>query len=149
MRARAQPWARVLGVSATLMVAGVAALLSGAVSGGILSTIVAVGVVATFVASAASAAAMTARWRTSLQLAHGSLIVRTPLGARAIPVRDGVGFVRWIDPRSMRPVMWVVDRQALVAPVSEWLEPLRVEAFAFAVGLQVLDLDDPPSSIVR
>jgi hypothetical protein len=64
-----------------------------------------------------------------------------------IPVREGVGFVRWIDPRSMRPVIWVVDRQSLVVPVSRWLPPLRVEAFAFAVGLRVVDLDDPPSVI--
>lgn len=149
MRASARPWARLLGVSATILVAGVAALLSGFVDQGILSTIVGVGVIIMFLTSAVSAAAVTARWRTSLQLARGSLIVRSPLGARAIPVREGVAFVRWIDPKSLRPVMWVVDRQALVVPVSEWLQPLRVEAFAFAVGLRVIDLDDPPSSIVR
>lgn len=149
MRASARPWARLLGISATLLAAGVAALLSGLVDQGILSTIVAVGVIVMFLVSATSAAAVTARWRTSLQLAHGSLIVRTPIGARAIAVREGVGFVRWIDSRSLRPVIWVVDRESLVVPVSEWLQPLRVEAFAYAVGLPVIDLDDPPSSIVR
>ena len=146
MRASARPWARLLGVSATLLVAGVALLLSDVVAPGALSSIVAVGVIVAFLATAASAAAMTARWRTSLQVAQGFLVVRTPLGAKAISIRDGVGFVRWLDPRSMRPVIWVVERQMLVVPVSERLHPLRVEAFALAMGMRVDDLDDPPSA---
>ena len=75
-----------------------------------------------------------------------NLVLRDPLGAREVPLRAELGFVRWLDDRTHRPVLWVVERGSLVAPLSPLLSPLQLEGFALALGLPVTDLDGPPSS---
>lgn len=149
VRATARPWPAWLLASAIVLVVGSMMLVTDVVAEGIPSTITAVLVIAAFAVMSGCAAAITFRWRTSLRCDGANLVVRDPLGARVVALSDDVHLTRWLDANTQKPVIWVVRGGALVAPVSPLLAPLRVEALAIAVGVRVVDLDDPPSSIVR
>ncbi len=149
VRATARPWPAWLLASAIVLVVGSMMLVTDAVAEGIPATITAVLVIAAFAVMSGCAAAITFRWRTSLRCDGANLVVRDPLGARVVALSDDVHLTRWLDANTHKPVIWVVRGGALVAPVSPLLAPLRVEALAIAVGVQVVDLDDPPSLIVR
>jgi len=132
-----------------VVVIGTALLLLDLVAVGIPTTVTGAVVLLAFVGAAACLAAITVRWRTSVRSDGANLVLRDPLGARVVPLHAELGFVRWLDPRTRKPVIWVAERGALVAPVSPMLSPLKLEGFALAVGLAVVDRDDPPPPAVH
>lgn len=147
VRATARPWPAWLLVSVVVLTVGSAMLVTDVVAAGALSAITATLVIAAFAVMSGCTAAITFRWRTSLRYDGANLVVRDPLGARVVVLSDNVYLSRWLDANTQKPVIWVVKNEELVAPVSPLLAPLRVEAFAIAVGVRVVDLDDPPSVI--
>lgn len=145
VRASARTWVRRLVVLGAVVGLGTAALLTDVVASGIPTAIAGALVLVAFAGVVACLAAITARWRTSVRSDGENLVLRDPLGARVVPMRPELGFVRWLDGRTHQPVLWLVDRESLVAPLSPLLSPLQLEGFAQALGLAVTDLDGPPS----
>ena len=145
VRARARRWVRWLVVLGTVVGLGTAAVITDVVASGILSTVVAALVLVAFAGVVVCLAAITVRWRTSVRSDGESLVLRDPLGARVVPLHTELGFVRWLDGRTHRPVLWLVERESLVAPLSPLLNSLQLEGFAHALGLPVTDLDGPPA----
>ncbi|MBA4247186.1 MAG: hypothetical protein C0444_02680 [Microbacterium sp.] len=145
VRGRAGRWVRGLIVAGTVVVAGSWGLLADVVAAGIPSIVVSLLVLAAFGVVALCVATITMRWRTSLRFDGVSLVVRDPLGARVVPLHEGLALGRWLDARN-RPVNWLLDDGRPLAPVSPDLDPVRLEAFAHRVGLAVVDLDGAPRS---
>ena len=145
VRARARGWVRWLVVLGVVVGAGTAALITDVVASGLPTAIAGAVVLVAFAGVVACVAAITVRWRTSVRSDGVNLVLRDPLGAREVPLRAELGFVRWLDGRTHRPVLWVVERGSLVAPLSPLLSPLQLEGFALALGLPVTDIDGPPS----
>ncbi|MEN9619932.1 MAG: hypothetical protein RL499_125 [Actinomycetota bacterium] len=102
VRARAGRWMHGLVVSAALVVAGSGALLAEGVAAGIPTIVVSGLVLASFAVLVVSLATITLRWRTSVRCDGFALVVRDPLGARVIPVHEGLalaaGSMRATDP---------------------------------------------------
>lgn len=149
VRATARPWPAWLLTSVIVLVGGSTMLVTDVVAPGIPSALTAVLVIAAFAVMSCCAAVITFRWRTSLRFDGANLVVRDPLGARVVALGVDVRLTRWLDAGTQKPVMWIVRGDALVAPVSPLLPPVQVEALAIAAGVPVVDLDDPPPSIVR
>lgn len=145
VRAPARRWVRRLVVLGTVVSLGTATLLTDVVAAGIPTAITGAVVLVAFAGVVACLAAITVRWRTSVRSDGENLVLRDPLGARVVPLHAELGVVRWLEPRTHQPVLWLVERGSLVAPLSPLLSPLQLEGFARALGLPVTDLDGPPS----
>ncbi len=145
VRAAARSWVRRLIMVGSVVVVGSAALIVDAVAPGIPTAVTGALVLVAFAAAVVSLAAITVRWRTSVRSDGRHLVLRDPLGVRVVPLRDSLGFLRWLDARTQQPVMWLSDRGALVAPLNPLLSPLKLEGFAHALGLPVVDVDAPPT----
>ncbi|MBX9470587.1 hypothetical protein [Microcella sp.] len=145
VRAPARRWVRWLVVLGTVVSLGTAALLTDMVASGIPTSIAGALVLVAFAGVVVCLAAITVRWRTSVRSDGESLVLRDPLGARVVPLSAELGFVRWLDGRTHRPVLWLVERGSLVAPLSPLLSPLQLEGFALALGIPVTDIDGPPT----
>ncbi|MBX9718234.1 MAG: hypothetical protein K2X36_05250, partial [Microbacteriaceae bacterium] len=59
------------------------------------------------------------------------------------PRREGLALGRWLDSRD-RPVHWLLDEGRPVVPLSPDLDPVDLEAFAYCVGLPMVNLDGAP-----
>lgn len=145
VRATARVWVRRLVVLGAVVGVGTAALITDAVASGIPTAIAGAAVLLAFAGVVGCLAAITVRWRTSVRSDGENLVLRDPLGARVVPLRSELGFVRWLDARTREPVLWLAERGSLVAPLSPLLSPLQLEGFAQALGLAVTDVDGPPS----
>ncbi len=145
VRASARRWVRLLVVLGAVVGLGTAALITDVVASGIPTAIAGAVVLVAFAGVVVCLAAVTVRWRTSVRSDGESLVLRDPLGARVVPLRVELGFVRWLDARTHQPVLWLAERGALVAPLSPLLSPLQLEGFAQALGITVSDVDGPPS----
>lgn len=145
VRATGRTWVRSLIVLAAVVALGAAGLIADIVAPGIATAITGAVMLAAFAGVVICLAAITVRWRTSVRCDGANLVLRDPLGARVVPLHAGLGIVRWLDPRTQKPVLWVADRGALLAPLSPLLSPLKLEGFAHALGLGVVDVDGPPS----
>ncbi len=145
VRAAAGGWARGLAGAAIVVALGAAALIADIVAPGIPTVIVGAVVLIAFATAVVCVATITVRWRTSVRSDGTSLVLRDPLGARVVPLHADLGLVRWLDARGRKPVVWVTDRGALLAPLSPLLSPLKLEGFAHAMGLAVVDVDGPPT----
>lgn len=145
VRAPARAWVWRLVVVGAVVVVGSAALIADLAAPGIATAMTGALVLVAFAGVVGCLAAITVRWRTSVRSDGANLVLRDPLGARVMPLHADLGFVRWLDERTHRPVMWVTERRGLVAPLSPMLSPLGLEGFAHAVGLSVVDVDVPPT----
>lgn len=145
VRASARAWVRRLVVLGAVVSLGTAVLIIDLVAPGIPSAIAGAVVLVAFAGVVVCLAAITVRWRTSVRSDGENLVLRDPLGASLVPLHDRLAFVRWLDPRTRKPVIWVVDQGALLAPISPIISPLQLEGFALALGLTVVDVDGPPS----
>lgn len=146
VRAGAPAWVRRLVVLSAVVTLGVAAVITDTVASGIPTAIAGGVVMGSFVGVVVCLTAITVRWRTSVRSDGENLVLRDPLGARVVPLHVDLGLVRWLEPRTLQPVLWVSDHGALIAPISPLLSPLKVEGFVIALGLIVVDVDAPPSS---
>jgi hypothetical protein len=143
VRGRVGPWGRRLVYAATAVVATSWLLRSETVAPGVPQAIVSVLVLVSFGALALSVWHISVRWRISLRSDGRALVVRDPLGARVLPRREGLSLGRWLDARN-RPVHWVLHDGRLAVPLGPELDPVALEAFAYRVGLPLVDLDDAP-----
>lgn len=144
VRAPARAWVRRLAALGSVVVIGSAALIADVVASGTPTALTGALVLVAFAGVVVCLAAITVRWRTSVRSDGTSLVIRDPLGARLVPLHADLSLVRWLDARTRRPVIWVADRGALIAPLSPLLSPLGLEGFAHALGLAVVDVDGPP-----
>lgn len=145
VRASARTWVRRLVVLGAVVGLGAAALITDVVAAGIPTAVTGAVVLVSFAGVVICLASVTVRWRTSVRSDGENLVLRDPLGARLVPLHAQLGFVRWLDPRTRTPVLWVADHGALIAPISPLISPLQFEGFALALGLSVVDIDGPPS----
>lgn len=143
VRASTGRWVPRLVVSGVLVVAGAGALLGEIVPEGIPRLIVSLLMLAAFGLGAASVAVITVRWRTSVRWDGRAIVVRDPLGARVVPHSERLSLGRALD-SELTPVYWLLDDGRRTVPISPDLDPVRLEAFGYALGLPVVDIDDAP-----
>ncbi|KQV26672.1 MULTISPECIES: hypothetical protein [unclassified Microcella] len=147
VRAGAGPWGLRLALAAIAMVAAATGLVVGVAPPGILTGLLIAVSLGGFLLLAASAAQITTRWRTSLRSDGWSLVVRSPFAVAEHSYGHELAIGRWLDARRGRPELWVIESGRIATPIGDALDPLRVEAFALAVGVPVVDVDgDPPSA---
>lgn len=147
VRAGAGRWGVRLAVAAIAMVAAATALVAEAAPPGILTGLVIAVALGAFLVLAASMMQITTRWRTSLRSDGWSLVVRAPFAVAVHSYGHELAIGRWIDDRRRRPEHWVIESGRIATPIGDALDPVRIEAFALAVGVPIVDLDGPPPSV--
>lgn len=147
VRARAGPWGLRLAVAAIAMVTAASALVAESVPPGILTGLAIAVVLGSFLVVAASMMQITTRWRTSLRSDGWSLVVRAPFAVAEHSYGHELAIGRWLDARRGRPEHWVIESGRIATPIGDALDPVRIEAFAHAVGVPVVDVDGTPPSL--
>lgn len=146
VRAGAGPWGLRLALAAIAMVAAAAVLVVGAAPPGILTGLAIAVTLGSFLVVAASMMQITTRWRTSLRSDGWALVVRAPFAVAEHSYGHELAIGRWVDERRRRPEHWIIESGRIATLIGEALEPVRVEAFALAVGVPIVDLEGPPPS---
>lgn len=143
VRAGTGRWVPRLIVSGVLVVVGAGALLVEIVPEGIPRIVASLVMLAAFALGAASVAVITVRWRTSVRWDGQAIVVRDPLGARVVPISEHLAMGRGLD-SELTPAYWLLDAGRRSVPISPDLDPVRLEAFAYRLGIPVVDIDDAP-----
>jgi hypothetical protein len=150
VRGTAGRWVVLLVLASAAMVAGAVLLVAEAAPDGILTALLTVVVLGGFVAFAAGAAQVTTRWRTSLRSDGWSLVVRSPFAVAEHSYAHELSIGRWLDSTRGRPEHWVIESGTITTPIGDAIDPVRVEAFAHAVGVPLVDVPgSPPSASTR
>ena len=146
VRAGVGPWGLRLALAAIAMTGAASGLVLGAAPPGILAGLLITVVLGAFLVLAASAAQITTRWRTSLRSDGWSLVVRSPFAVAEHSYGHELAIGRWVDARRRRPELWVIESGRIATPIGDALDPVRVEGFALAVGVPVIDIEGAPPS---
>lgn len=150
VRAETGPWALRLALAAIAMVTASTALVAEAAPPGILTGMAIVVVLGAFLVVAASAMQITTRWRTSLRSDGWSLVVRAPFAVAVHSFAHELAIGRWLDVSRGRPEHWVIESGRIATPIGDTIDPVRIEGFALAVGVPLIDIEgEPPSLSLR
>lgn len=146
VRAGVGPWGIRLTLAAIATVTASTALVAEAAPPGILTGAAVTVVLGGFLVVAASAMQITTRWRTSLRSDGWSLVVRAPFAVAVHSYGHELAIGRWLDDRRGRPEHWVIEAGRIATPIGDTIDPVRIEGFALAIGLPVIDVDGVPPS---